>query len=121
MSRSYRKPYSAVCGVVSAKKDKVMAHRGVRRAQNYVTRLFEKDHEISLDILVPHFRECHWNDVYSWSRDGGKKFHHPDIERISWNYHMLAVQDLAPQCRWSWYRELYLSWPPKWYLELTRK
>ncbi len=34
MSRSYRRPYAAITGLASAKSDKQLAHRGVRRKQN---------------------------------------------------------------------------------------
>jgi len=34
MSRSYRRPYAAITGTASAKDDKRMAQRGIRRKQN---------------------------------------------------------------------------------------
>lgn len=69
MSRSYRRPYAAVTGTASAKQDKVLAHRGVRRAQNAALRL-AADFE---ELLLPHKLECHWNDPYSWGRDGKQR------------------------------------------------
>ena len=66
MSRSYRRPFASVCGKVSAKQDKQMAHRGVRRVQNRIARLMAENP----DLLMPHFRSCPWNNPYSWSRDG---------------------------------------------------
>lgn len=71
MSRSYRKPYSSVTGNRSAKDDKIHAHRGMRRAQNQATRqIMRFDDET---VLMPKMRECSWNNVYSWSRDGRQR------------------------------------------------
>lgn len=67
MSRSYRRPYTAICGNESAKRDKVMAHRGVRRAHKAYLKFNWAEED---DFLMPHKRECHWNNVYSWVRDG---------------------------------------------------
>lgn len=69
MSKSYRRPYASVTGNRSAKQDKILAHRGERRAQNYALRVCQDWEELSL----PHKRECHWNNVYSWSRDGRQR------------------------------------------------
>jgi len=113
MSRSYRKPYAAVTGVRSAKADKTMAHRGVRRAQNRYARALLKDPES--DILVPHFRECPWNNTYDWSRDGGKMLQAPGAR--DWSNHMLAVQGFG----YPYSRSHYLAWPPKWFAEYSRK
>src|SRR5260221_10236889 len=78
MSRSYRKPFSAVTGRSSAKEDKILAHRGMRRAQNRALRTcLDWD-----EFLVPHKFECAWNDVWSWRRDGKQtlqEFHHNDF------------------------------------------
>ena len=66
MSRSYRRPYAAITGTASAKNDKRMAHRGVRRKQNQALRT-----RLDLENLVlPHYLECPWNNVWCWSRDG---------------------------------------------------
>ncbi len=68
MSRSYRRPFAAVTGVASAKDDKRLAHRGVRRKQNLALK-------ISLDyetLLLPHPLECPWNNPWVWSRDGAQ-------------------------------------------------
>jgi len=69
MSKSYRRPYASVTGNHSAKQDKILAHRGERRAQNYAIRTCQDWEE----FLLPHKRECHWNNVYSWSRDGKQR------------------------------------------------
>jgi hypothetical protein len=68
MSRSYRRPYAAITGLASAKCDKQLAHRGVRRKQNLALKVcidFE-------NFLLPLRLECHWNDTYNWGRDGAQ-------------------------------------------------
>jgi hypothetical protein len=70
MSRSYRKPYSAITGVSSAKSDKRLAARGVRRRQNQWLKTLE-DFDTA---LVPHRYECHWNDTWCWKRDGSQMY-----------------------------------------------
>ena len=61
MSRSYRRPYAAITGLASAKDDKRMAHRGVRRKQNLALKN-SIDYE---NLLLPHRLECAWNNTYS--------------------------------------------------------
>jgi hypothetical protein len=68
MSRSYRRPYAAITGTASAKDDKRLAHRGVRRKQNLALKICA-DYE---NLLLPHPLECHWNDTYNWGRDGAQ-------------------------------------------------
>jgi hypothetical protein len=68
MSRSYRRPFAAITGLASAKSDKQLAHRGVRRKQNLALKTCS-DYE---DFLPPHRLECHWNDTYNWGRDGAQ-------------------------------------------------
>jgi hypothetical protein len=70
MSRSTRRPFAAVTGTVSAKNDKRIAHRGVRRKQNLVLKICA-DYE---DLLVPHRLECAWNNNYCWGRDGAQSY-----------------------------------------------
>jgi hypothetical protein len=70
MSRSYRRPYAAITGLASAKSDKQLAHRGVRRKQNLALKICA-DYE---SLLLPHRLECHWNDTYNWGRDGAQCF-----------------------------------------------
>ena len=68
MSRSYRRAYAAIAGLASAKRDKQLAHRGVRRKQNLALKTcgeFE-------DLLLPHRLECPWNNTYNWGRDGAQ-------------------------------------------------
>ena len=61
MSRSYRRPYAAISGFASAKNDKRMAHRGVRRKQNLALKT-SVDYE---SLLPPHRFECASNNTYS--------------------------------------------------------
>ena len=70
MSRSYRRPFAAITGLSSAKWDKQMANRGVRHKQNHVLKTCT-DYEI---LLHPHCLECHWNNTYTWGRDGAQCF-----------------------------------------------
>lgn len=66
MSRSYRRPYAAITGTASARGDKRLAHRGVRRKQDLALKTCS-DFE---NLLLPHFWECPWNNVWCWRRDG---------------------------------------------------
>jgi hypothetical protein len=68
MSRSTRRPYTAITGLPSAKWDKQMAHRGVRRKQNLLLKTC-LDYD---NLLLPHPLECHWNNTYNWGRDGSQ-------------------------------------------------
>ena len=68
MSRSYRRPYAAITGLASAKDDKRLANRGVRRKQILALKTCP-DYE---NLLLPHRLECHWNDTYGWGRDGAQ-------------------------------------------------
>jgi hypothetical protein len=71
MSRSLRRPFAAITGIASAKDDKRMAHRGVRRKQNLALKT-SSDYE---NLLLPHRLECAWNNTYEWSRDGAQSYH----------------------------------------------
>lgn len=118
MSHSYRRPYAAVTGVRSAKQDKIMANRGVRRAQNLATKRMLHDE----DVLMPHRLECAWNDVYCWGRDGSQFWQVPDARQ--WSSHCLQINGLYPYSEKMWQR--YLAgkppvWPPAWYTKLLRK
>jgi hypothetical protein len=91
MSRSYRRPFAAITGTASAKDDKRLAHRGVRRKQNLALRSCSDFEE----LLLPHALECPWNNTYIWGRDGA-------------------------QCYWSPYR-LNSEWARGYYERLLRK
>jgi hypothetical protein len=68
MSRSIRRPFAAITGTASAKDDKRMAHRGVRRKQDLALKICT-DYE---SLLIPHELECAWNNNYCWGRDGAQ-------------------------------------------------
>lgn len=70
MSRSYRRPFAAITGLASAKSDKQMAHRGVRRKHNLALKIC-LDYE---NLILPYHLECHWNDTYCWGRDGAQTY-----------------------------------------------
>ena len=70
MSRSYRRPFAAVTGVASAKDDKRLANRGVRRKQNLALKTCLKTDIGYEALLLPHLLECTWNDTWVWDRDG---------------------------------------------------
>jgi hypothetical protein len=70
MSRSWRRPYAAITGLASAKGDKQLANRGVRREQNHALKTCT-DFE---NLLLPHRLECHWNNSYNWGRGGAQCF-----------------------------------------------
>lgn len=70
MSRSYRRPFAAITGTASAKDDKRLAHRGVRRKQNLLLKT-SPDFE---NLLLPHRLECAWNNNYNWGRDGAQRY-----------------------------------------------
>lgn len=76
MSRSYRKPYAAITGTTSAKRDKIQANRGVRRRQNFYLKCSFRDDSWD-DFLIPHRYECSWNDVWVWGRDGKQHWIEP--------------------------------------------
>lgn len=76
MSRSYRKPYTAITGTQSAHADKKMASRGLRRHQKqWLHNLNDPERD-----LVPHRLECPWNNTYSWGRDGRQRLAFPDSQ-----------------------------------------
>jgi hypothetical protein len=73
MSRSFRhQPFQAICGSGSAKHDKQLANRGVRKAHR--SALHKAVIEQDYDVLLPHRLECSWNQVYSWGRDGHQNY-----------------------------------------------
>jgi hypothetical protein len=79
VSRSYRKPYTAVTGTKSAHNDKKMAARGLRRRQNQWLHTLE-----DVDgALIPHRLECAYNNTYNWGRDGRQHLVFPDCRRTN--------------------------------------
>jgi hypothetical protein len=78
VSRSYRKPYTAVTGTKSAHSDKKLAARGLRRRQNQWLHTLE-----DVDgALIPHRLECAYNNTYNWGRDGRQHLLFPDCQGI---------------------------------------
>ena len=78
MSRSYRKPYTAITGLPRSHDDKKKASRGVRCRQNAWLRSLT-DYDLA---LVPHRNECAFNNTCLWARDG-KQFFTCPYNRIS--------------------------------------
>jgi len=115
MSRSYKRPYAAFCGWGSARTDKQIANRGVRRKQNAWLRKHWHEEEMR---LVPHRYECSHNDVWSWRRDGNQYLQVPDAR--CWSTYCLQVNQLHPYDN-GWWSNLNPEWPPRWYEEITRK
>ena len=112
MSKSYRRPYGTCVNYRSCKWDKQQANRGLRRRINHWIHSDCQDEEFD---LVPHPLECHHNDPWGWARDGRKRPQVPDAR--AWSNHMLCIQGLSGYDRY----ESYKVWPPKWYVEETRK
>jgi hypothetical protein len=89
MSRSYRRPYSAPCGNASAHQDKMLASRGVRRAQNRAVREAQDWEEFEL----PHRFECNHNDVWGWGRDGKQTLQRPPVLQPWWNFAFMTAEE----------------------------
>ena len=77
MSRSYRKPYTAVTGTKSAHADKKVAARGVRRRQNQWLYTSERP---GGRVNPGHRLECAFNNTYDWGRDGCQYLVFPDCQ-----------------------------------------
>lgn len=77
MSRSYRKPYSAITGVRSAAHDKMVARRCHRRMQNQTLREFIANSLDWDDFVNPKRHEASFNDVWGWGRDGNNRLQFP--------------------------------------------
>ena len=80
MSRSYRKPYSAITGVKSAADDKRVARRNWRHAQNNALRMPNIDWD---EFLIPARYEASYNDVCGWGRDGIQSLY--PVPMITWD------------------------------------
>lgn len=113
MSRSRRRPYSAIGGPDSANWDKTHARRSVRRKQNqWLKTLADYD-----SALAPHKYECACNETYSWGRDGKQFLRLPG--RFDWETHREVLEG-----RWkedSHYAVGWATWPPQWFERLKRK
>jgi hypothetical protein len=119
MSKSRRRPFSAVTGVRSAKQDKQMASRAVRRRHNQ----YLKTQEDMDDFLLPHRLECGHNEVYGWSRDGRQRYQVPDHR--CWSRYVAKIEGYHPYETRPYTRFPYMPgevvWPPDWYPRLLRK
>jgi hypothetical protein len=110
MSRSYRRPYGTYFSIKSsARKDKQIAARAMRRKQNRWVRRWDGDD------LIPHRYECAHNDVWDWNRDGGQRRMVPT--GWDWSRYVQAVEG------WGLWAgdERWMEWPPFWYQEIVRK
>lgn len=108
MSRSFKhKPFQAICGGDSAKRDKTLAHRGERRAFSLALarELKEGDFE---DFLAPHRLECSWNNTYDWGRDGKQTYQ--ELDDRDWQRYLESTGD-----------GYFSQWPPEWYVQMMRK
>lgn len=115
MSRSFKKqPFQAICGGDSAKRDKVLAHRGVRRTHRAQLHQALQDQEF--DVLLKHRHECHWNNTYSWGRDGSQLWNGLTND----HYADFIKANFDPQS-WLYADDRYMCWPPQWYVEMMRK
>lgn len=103
MSRSYRRPYSAVTGCRSAADDKRVARRCWRRMQEQALR----DCQDWEELVVPKRLEASFNEVYSWGRDGKQKLRfRPTLETYwpwTWctaeEYYADALKQYQRLCR----------------------
>lgn len=112
MSRSIRRPYSAITGNGSANWDKITARRNVRRKQNqWLKTLTDYD-----SALAPHKYECAWNSTYSWDRDGSQFLRLPS--NYDWQTHQEVLQGLWEGTHLA---VEYATWPPQWFQRLKRK
>lgn len=112
MGKSYRKPYGTYCSIKSsARHDKQLAARGLRRRQN----AWLHEHWDDEDGLIPHRYECAHNEVYDWTRDGTQFLF--QLTGRDWNRHLEAVTGTG---LWGGDRN-YMVWPPVWYQDIVRK
>ena len=109
MSRSFKhRPFTAICGGGSAKHDKVLAHRGERRANQRAVQKARKEQDFE-NFLAPHKFECHWNNTYCWGRDGNQNY--CGLSGRDWYYFTQASSS----------DEYFGQWPPLWYQAMLRK
>jgi hypothetical protein len=102
MSRSRKRPYAAICGNGSARYDKKLAGRGVRRKQNHWLR-----------------NQAH-NNTWGWSRDGKQFLRLPTPQDRAYNQQWIQGRYKKGREE-NWLKKNYSQWPPRWYARLTRK
>jgi hypothetical protein len=118
MARSFKhKPFRAFCGGGSAKQDKIQAHRGERRKQNRVLYAALKSGDFE-NMIIPHKRECPYNEVWSWGRDGNQ--HWNGLDDYDKFVHYCANNYLETM-RFYYQDPDSMCWPPLWYVEMMRK
>jgi len=116
MSRSFRhQPFQSITGNPSAKRDKVMAHKGERRTYNKVLHIALKEQDF--DVLLSLRSECSWNNVYCWNRDGKQRW--CGLTSKDW-YDYIQAND-PTSWLYEWRHEHFSTWPPAWSLEMMRK
>ncbi len=114
MGKSYRKPYATVTGSNSAKEDKRLANRSVRRLQDRSLREAEDWEE----YLVPHRYEASHNDVWGWQRDGKPRLHYEPTwnDVLHWFHNGRFTDEQAME-----HALESFEYQKKYYTKLTRK
>ena len=118
MSRSHRRPYSAITGTGSAADDKRIARRNVRRAQNHALRA-HRAAELDWDkFLIPDVYECAYNDVWGWGRDGKQQLYFKPRwqDVLHWFYSHYFTDEQALQ-----YAEEDFEKRKQWFAAIQRK
>ncbi len=115
MSRSFRKPYSAITGVRSAADDKRVARRNWRHAQNHALRQPQIDWD---EFLIPMRLEASYNEVYSWGRDGKQQLYFKPRwqDVLHWFYSHYFTDEQALQ-----YAEEDFEKRKQWFAAIQRK
>lgn len=118
MARSRRLPYTAVTGTGSAKQDKQLANRGVRRRQNQYTRdVLIGNQDWDADPIPVRY-ECAHNDTYSWNRDGKQylcTIDHDDLNPYHCTSYFVEGEEFIRD------HEESVAWQVRWIKELQRK
>lgn len=120
MSRSYRKPYASICGNGSAKKDKQIASRCWRRAQNQRLNHAIKNEEDWDEVLIPVRYEASSNDVWGWNRDGKQTSRRRSQQYNNPFYHVRNPQFRTDEEIFEKWEERN-EWEDDWIKSLTRK
>jgi hypothetical protein len=108
MSRSYRKPYSAITGVRSAADDKKVARRAHRQMQNQKLQRFLVNNLDWDEFINPNRLESSYNDVWGWGRDGKQTLQFPPTlgPHFGWWRTAEEEQDLYER-QLKWYQKLH--------------
>jgi hypothetical protein len=65
---------------------------------------------------LPSLRECPWNNVYSWGRDGNQRW----CGLTTKDYADYVAANTNPES-WVFGDANYTCWPPVWYVLILRK